>query len=242
MRLSGLLISAQEDERQRLASELHDDFSQRLAILSLGMETAAELMPEDPEKANQQLHELVNSAGELGADLHTLSHRLHSLTLERLGLVPGVGAFCKEFTAQQRVQVVFSHNDVPRSVPAETALCLFRIVQEGLRNVKKHSGASTAKVSLEQLDGYLHLSISDNGAGFDLKDPARNRGLGLFSMEERARLIGAQFRIHSELRKGTHIEVWAPVSQQPAAKPADEVAARPAASPEHEISLVHFGR
>ncbi len=158
IRLSGMLINAQEDERKRLASELHDDFSQRLALLSLGLETAAELVPDSPKEANEQLHELINSASELGADLHTVSHRLHSSTLERLGLVPGIGAFCKEFSAQQSVQVVFTHDDGRARVPPAVALCLFRIVQEGLRNVKKHSGATKAQVALEHLDGNLHLS------------------------------------------------------------------------------------
>ena len=229
VRLSRILIKAQEDERRRVASELHDDFSQRL-LLSLGLETTAELVTESPEEAKQQLHQLLNSAGELGADIHTLSHRLHSSTLERLGLVPGVGAFCKEFTAQQGVEVLFSQRNVPRSVPPETALCLFRLVQEGLRNVKKHSGATKAKVALEQLNGHLHLSISDDGAGFNLKDALGKPGIGMFSMEERARLIGARFRIHSERDKGTRIDIWAPVAKPAAAAPADEVVTRPAVS------------
>jgi signal transduction histidine kinase len=228
-RLSGMLINAQEDERRRLASEIHDDFSQRLAILSLGLETAAELVPADPEKANRQLQELLNSAGELGADLHTLSHRLHSSTLERLGLVTGVKAFCKEFTAQKGIQVVFSHQNVPRSVPPETALCLFRVVQEALRNVKKHSGASEAQVGLEQLNGYLHLSISDDGAGFSPKDLARKHGIGILSMKERAQLIGARFEIQSERQRGTQVDIWAPVAKQACPK-ADGVAAQSAVS------------
>ena len=94
----------------RLASELHDDFSQRMAVLSLGLETAADMIPDSPEEANRQLQELMNSAGEIGADLHTLSHRLHSSTLERLGLAAGVSSFCKEFTAQQGTQIAFSHD------------------------------------------------------------------------------------------------------------------------------------
>ena len=179
MRLSGMLINAQEDERARLASELHDDFSQRLAVLSLGLETTADIIPESATEANRQLHELMNSASELGADLHTMSHRLHSSTLERLGLVAGVAAFCKEFTAHQGIQVVFSHEDVPRSVSPDVALCLFRIVQEGLRNVKKHSGAGNAQVQLEGVNGAIHLLISDKGQGFDLKEVTDGRGLGL---------------------------------------------------------------
>ena len=230
VRLSRTLIKAQEDERRRLAFEIHDDFSQRLALLSLGLETAAELVIEAPEKARQQLRQLVESAGELGADLHTLSHRLHSSTLERLGLVLGVGAFCKEFTAQQGVEVLFSHRNVPLSVPTEIALCLFRLVQEGLRNVKKHSGATKAKVALEQLNGQLHLSISDEGTGFNRKDVLGKQGIGMCSMEERARLIGAQFQIHSERDKGTQIDIWVRVAKQEPAKTADEVVIKSAVS------------
>src|SRR5271165_4835407 len=132
MRLSGMLINAQEDERRRLASELHDDFSQRLALLSLGLETAAEVIPDSAEEANRQLQELMNSAGEIGADLHSLSHRLHSSTLERLGLASGVASFCKEFAAQQGTEVAFSHQNVPRFVAPEVALCL--------GSCRKHSG------------------------------------------------------------------------------------------------------
>jgi signal transduction histidine kinase len=102
-------------------------------MLSLGLETAAEMVPGSPTEANRQLYKLVNSASELGADLHTLSHRLHPSTLGALGLVPGVAAFCKEFTTQRAIQVEFSHKDVPRSAPSDISLCLFRIVQEGLR-------------------------------------------------------------------------------------------------------------
>ena len=213
MRLSGMLINAQEVERARVASELHDDFSQRLAMLSLGLETAAEIVPESPTEANRQLHELINSADELGADLHTLSHRLHSSTLEQLGLAAGVEAFCKEFTAQRGIQVVFSHKDVPRSVPPDISLCLFRIVQEGLRNVQKHSGAAHAQVRIETKDDTLHLSISDDGAGYDLNGGGGSQGLGVRSMRERVRLVGGRFEIHSKIRKGTRIDVWVPLTE-----------------------------
>lgn len=209
-KLSGKLITAQEDERSRVASELHDDFSQRLAVLSLEIETAAELVPEASE-AKQQLNGLLNSASELGADIHTLSHRLHSSTLERLGLVPGITTFCKEFTAQQHIKVIFSHDEPIRPVPSDVALSLFRIVQECLRNVAKHSGASEARVTLAQQDHHLHLSVSDDGAGFDPDNARCRQGLGLFSMEERALLIGARLELRAEPGKGTHIEVWIPI-------------------------------
>jgi signal transduction histidine kinase len=213
VRLSGMLINAQEDERARVASELHDDFSQRLAMLSLGLETAAEMVPAAPAEANRQLHELVNSASELGSDLHTLSHRLHSSTLEQLGLAAGVAAFCKEFNGQRGIQVAFSQKDVPRSVAPDISLCLFRIVQEGLRNVQKHSGAAHAQVRIETVGDTLHLSISDDGVGYDVEDGAGRQGLGLRSMRERVRLVGGRFEIHSKAQQGTRIEVWVPLTE-----------------------------
>ena len=153
-----MLINAEEQERHRIASELHDDFSQRLAVLALGLENLDEAMPDSFTDAHQRLHELLRSTSELGTDLHTLSHRLHSSTLESLGLVPAVGALCKEFTAQQGIKVHFTSTEIPRGLQSETALCVFRIVQEGLRNLKKHSGAAEAWVDLrkngDRLDGH----------------------------------------------------------------------------------------
>lgn len=209
--LSGMLIDAQETERTRLASELHDDFSQRLALLAIDLETAAEMIPQSPQEAKRQLHGLLNSASEIGADLHTLSRRLHPSILESLGLIPCVSAFCKEFAAQQSMQVDFSHENIPRSIPPEVALCLFRIVQEGLRNSKKHSGASNAQVRLEMVSDTLRLSVCDQGVGFNLKELLNKDGLGVRSMGERAHLLGGRFEIHSEPRKGTRIDAWVPI-------------------------------
>jgi signal transduction histidine kinase/ABC-type uncharacterized transport system substrate-binding protein len=206
--LSGMLINAGEHERRRVASELHDDYSQRLALLSLGMENVAEAIPTSAQEASRQLHELVNSASELGADLHTLSHHLHSSTLERLGLVPGVSAFCKEFQAQQGVRVQFTHNEIPQAIHSDAALCLFRIVQEGLRNVSKHSGANEAQVRVYQDGKKLIVLISDQGSGFDTRKLGMREGLGILSMEERVHLLGGQFKIHSEPGKGTQLEAW----------------------------------
>jgi len=215
-RLSGLLINAHEEERKRLASELHDDFSQRLALLSVGMEGAAELVPDSPEEATQQLHELVNWASELSTDLHTFSHRLHSSTLERLGLVDGIAALCKETSSQQGIRVNFSCNRKRLPAPPAVALCFFRVVQESLRNVKKHSGASTACVRLELAHGQLHLSVSDPGAGFDMKEVTQNKkeGIGIFTMEERARYIGAYIEIDSAPQEGTRIDLWKRLGQE----------------------------
>jgi signal transduction histidine kinase/ABC-type uncharacterized transport system substrate-binding protein len=208
--LSGLLINAQERERSRLASEIHDDFSQRLALLALELGNAEEAIETSPNEAPRRLHDLLNSASEIGADLHTLSHHLHSSTLERLGLVPGVTALCKEFAAQQGVQVDLIHEDMPAAVRPEVALCLYRIIQESLRNFKRHSGADQVHVNLKGTGGRLYVSVWDDGVGFDVSSIGKNAGLGLRSMEERARFLGGRFAIHSRPGSGTKIEASIP--------------------------------
>ena len=211
--LSGMLITAQEKERSRLASEIHDDFSQRMALLALGLENAEEAMGSSPSEAVQQLHSLFTSASEIGADLHTFSHRLHSSTLERLGLVPGVSALCKEFSIRHGIEVDFHADNVPRTVDPDVALCVFRIVQEGLRNLNKYSGAREAKVRLRNTADKLRISICDEGIGFDVREASKKEGLGIRSMEERAHLLGGRFEIHSEPGKGTRIEASVPLQR-----------------------------
>lgn len=209
--LGGMLINAQEKERSRLAAELHDDFSQRLAVLALGLETAAETLSSSSPVAKQQLVKLCNRASELGADLHTLSHRLHSSTLESLGLVPGASALCREFASQQGMKIDFSTKNVPPTVNQEVALCLFRIIQEGLRNLQKHSGAANAQVGLQKVGNKLLVTVRDQGRGFDPAGINGREGLGIRSMQERVRLLGGRFEIHSAPGKGTSIEAWVPL-------------------------------
>jgi len=216
MQLSGRLINAEEDERRRVASELHDDFSQRVAILALGLENAEEATPASFEGLHKQLRELVNSTTQLGDDLHTLSHRLHSSTIESLGLVPAVSALCKEFTVTQGVRVDFTSDEIPRSVNPDAALCIFRVVQESLRNLKKYSGAEKAEVDLQMMGDRLQVSVRDQGLGFDLSNLRHSEGIGIRSMEERTRLLGGKFEIHSEPGKGTTVDAW--VSLKPAAR------------------------
>jgi len=210
--LSGLLINAEEQERRRVASELHDDFSQRAALVALGIDNVADAMPPSMEEAHQQLRKLVNSASEIGADLHTLSHQLHSSTLESLGLVPAIGALCKEFAAQQAIKTDFMSDDIPRLVSPNTALCVFRIVQEGLRNVKKHSGAEEVRVCLKRAGNRLILSVRDEGRGFAMKDLHQKQGIGIRIMKERAHLLGGEFKIQSAPGRGTTVEACVPLA------------------------------
>jgi signal transduction histidine kinase len=208
--LSGLLIGAQEQERGRVARELHDDFSQRLALLTFGLEAVAETIPKSPAEADRQVHDLLNSTSEISQDLHTLSHRLHSSTLENLGLVHGVAALCREFQAQQGLKVDFEHGEIQRSIDPDTALCIFRIVQEALRNVKKHSGADQTDVKLEIVENKAHVSVLDHGKGFD-RGRMLQSGLGLRSMEERTHMLGGAFQVRSRPGQGTRVEAWVPL-------------------------------
>jgi signal transduction histidine kinase len=209
--LSGMLIHARDLERRQLATELHDDFSQRLALLALGLETASEELSQSPAEADHLLNDLLSSARELGADLHSVCHRLHSSTLESLGLVAGVGAFCKDFGAQQAIRVEFTHENIPASIQPEVALGVFSVVQEALRNVKNHSHSADALVRLEMRDNAIHVSIRDHGIGFDLKKSSNEGRLGLRTIEERARFLGGRFEVHSEAQKGITIDAWIPL-------------------------------
>ena len=216
VQLSGHLIKAQEKERSRLASELHDDFSQRLAVLALGLQNTAETPPDSPDTLKQTLDGFSQSVCELGDDLHSLSHRLHSSTLETLGLITGLRALCGEFGAKQGIEVDFTSEDIPHSVRPDVALCLFRIAQEGLQNLKKHSGAKRGELSVRHMGDRLFLSLRDEGSGFDA-NKLEKPGLGLLSMQGRARLLGGEFEIHSKPGQGTQIEAWVPL--QPVADP-----------------------
>ncbi len=210
-RLSGMLIAAEEKERRRIASELHDDFSQRLALLALNLDNAVELIGESPEEAKLRLHDLLNSASEISADLHALSHRLHSSTLESLGLVTGIDALCKEFGRHYGIEVEFAHSGIPRSVNPDSALCVFRIVQESLRNMKKHSGTSKGYVGLRRKGVNLLLNVTDVGIGFNPNGLKSTAGLGIRSMEERANLLGGMLAIESTPGHGTKIRACVPL-------------------------------
>jgi len=219
--LSRRLIDAQEEERKRIARDIHDDYNQRLAVMAIDLEDLAEHIASSPDGAGKRLHELWNRVSELGDDLHSLSHNLHSSTLESLGLVIGVKAFCQEFSDQQGIQVDFAHENVPRGIPGASALCLFRVVQEALRNVRRHSGANRAEVRLEGFGDKVWLSVTDRGQGYVVGKRTSRDGIGIRSMEERLRALGGQLDIHSQPSKGTRVEAWLPFSvdvKEPAKK------------------------
>jgi signal transduction histidine kinase len=208
--MSGRLITAQEEERARIARELHDDLSQRMALLSISLQQFEQGMPELSSKARQQLHELREVATEITSTIHNLSHQLHPAKLDTLGLVASLEGLCRELTNQHNLQIQFVHSDIPGQIRKDVTLCLFRIVQEALRNVVKHSGAAEVKVELSGHGDHIDLGISDSGAGFSPEAASGKAGLGLISMRERLRLVGGQLSVESEPSHGTRIRVRIP--------------------------------
>ena len=214
--LSGRLINAQEEERRHLARELHDDFSQRLALLANQLEIVRRIVDECPKAAIEQIQALKQDVTEIGVDLHALSRRLHSSKLELLGVARSIASCCAEFAKQEHIEVDFGHRDIPKSLPPETALCLFRIVQEGLRNVGKHSHASKVEVQLTGRGAEISLSLCDNGIGFEPCKVSASHGIGIQSMNERARMVGGRFELRASPMRGTQITVEVPLENHSA--------------------------
>jgi PAS domain S-box-containing protein len=208
--LTGRLIHAQEAERSRIARELHDDISQRMAFLQIGLEQFDHSVPGLTEKGRKELHNLTEVASEVSSDLHSMSHQLHPARLDLQGLVAAMGSLCRELAAQHELQISFVHQNVPSEMPTDVALCLFRVAQEALRNVVKHGKTFAAKVELNACVDEIDLCVSDSGAGFDLA-AARHGGLGLISMSERLRVIGGRLEVLSKPSCGTQIHAWVPL-------------------------------
>jgi signal transduction histidine kinase len=210
MAMSGRLITAQEEERTRIARELHDDLSQRMAILQIGLEQFKQGMPDISCNALQQLHALAETAREVSSDIHSLSYQLHPSRLELLGLVASLKGFCREFSSQHDINVQFLHANISGQIPKDVTLCLYRITQEALQNVVKHSQSTEAEVELSDHSAEIELCISDSGRGFDVESAKRAAGLGLVSMRERLRLVGGHLSIESAPSQGTRIRVRVP--------------------------------
>lgn len=205
--LSGRLIAAQEQERRRIARELHDDLSQRLALLAMELEQLSMRPSPSAAELSSRSRALWQKASEISADLHRVSHQLHPTKLEALGLVPAINGFCQELWRQHHLQVRFAHHNVPGNIPRDVALCLYRIVQEALHNVIKHSGVMQAEVHLtETMSHELQLEVADSGVGFAV-DTCPWTGLGLISMRERVHSIDGDIVIHAAPGWGTRIGV-----------------------------------
>ena len=208
-RLSGKLIGAQEDERKRIARELHDDVTQLLALHSIELDqlNREEAAPSD----RARFHDLSAQAAEIAAEVHNIAHRLHPSKLHHLGLLPAVREFCKEVALRYGIQVEVEEENMPAELDADTTLCLYRVIQESLGNVMRHSAASHAAISLRRGEGAIVVRIADDGRGFDPEALPGSHGIGLLGMRERLRLVHGRLNVSSRPGAGTEITVTVPL-------------------------------
>jgi PAS domain S-box-containing protein len=207
--VSGKLIEAQEQERRRIARELHDDIGQRLALLSIQL-AQIQQSSSTPSEFSGHIERLQTQTSEIAADVQSLSHELHSSRLQYLGLAAALKGFCQEFSLQQKVEVDFKAWDLPTPLSPDISLCFFRVLQEALHNAAKHSGVREFEVRLWGTPDEIHLTISDSGVGFDGDDETVRRGLGLISMQERLRLLHGTLSIESQPQRGTTVRASVP--------------------------------
>lgn len=208
--LGGRLIAAQEEERSRIARELHDDLNQRMALLSIELEQLRQDI-EKPVTLRKRIKALQKQTHAISTDIHRLSYQLHPSKLDHLGLGAAVKSLCDELSKTGNVKIEVRQQGFPTTLPRDITLSVFRVAQEALRNCVKHSGANAAQVVLEKMDTALRLSISDNGCGFDAKSPKLRQGLGFISMQERINLVDGDITIYSQPQRGTRIEVSVPL-------------------------------
>jgi two-component system CheB/CheR fusion protein len=207
--LTGRLFTSQEDERRRVARELHDDITQQLARLQMSIETIEQNPPEGNEEIVKGMKALARQTSDVSNGVRAISHRLHPSILDDLGLAEAVRSLVEEFRSSNGMPATFRQSNIPESVPHQIAGVLYRITQEALRNVAKHAGQTHVKVALEAGGSALHLEIKDSGEGFDMQE--KTGGLGLVSMAERARLVQGVFSVESALGVGTTIRVDVPL-------------------------------
>ena len=210
--LSGRLINAQEQERTRIARELHDDFSQRLALQGIGLTQLWKKLPETEVEERAKVQDLMKKIQEMSSDMHSLSHQLHSSKLEHVGLASALKGLCEELSSKFKIEIEFAESAICYEIPKDVALCLFRISQEALGNVVKHSRAERARAELYGEGSEIRLRIVDAGVGFNPAEINGRTGLGLISIRERLRLVGGRLSVQSAPMCGTEILVEVPLS------------------------------
>jgi signal transduction histidine kinase len=166
-RFSQRLIEAQDQERARIARELHDDIDQRLALIAVNLESAKPNVPASAGDLARQIEDVSRKVADVGRDIHALSHRLHSRNLELLGLAATAKSYCREFSDLSGIKVDFRCESVPKDLPGDITLCLFRVLQEATQNAIKHSGSKDLQVYLKSEANEIELMIRDSGIGFE---------------------------------------------------------------------------
>jgi two-component system sensor histidine kinase UhpB len=211
--LVGRLIGAQETERTFIGSELHDDICQRLAGLVLMLDELKTRFP--VSLAEEDLLEKTEHARETAVEImeavRGLSHELHPGTLRYVGVVAALHEHCNRFANQHGIDVTLQAGRAVKDIPADVSLCIYRVVQEALRNAAAHSGAQRVQLFLRRTGNAVELAIIDDGRGFEPDSGMRSGGLGLISLDERVRLLGGSLTIMSEPQNGARMTVQLPL-------------------------------
>jgi len=205
--LSGRLMNAQEEERGRIARELHDDLSQQIAAVSIAMGNLKRHIPEEQADARAQGDRIHQKLVQVAETVRRISHELHPAILQYSGLPAALQSYCREFEELTGVQVSLTIGGEFQGVPSGAALCIYRIAQEALQNVAKHAKVGAAAVELHHSNGVSSLTVSDTGVGIEPGRVEAADGLGLVSIEERTRLVGGTVEITSKPNQGTTITV-----------------------------------
>ncbi len=210
-RLTAQLLRVQEEERQRVSRDLHDDVNQRLAMLTVDVATLEGQLPGGSEAVGRGLRSIQDRLAELSDDVRHLAYEYHPSILDDLGLAIALQRLVDEFALRSGITGSFKHDNVSTALPQPVASCLYRIAQESLGNIVKHAKASRVEVVLSQERDGISLSVRDDGKGFSSDNlNSRSPGLGLISMKERVRLVNGSLRIESEPGCGTRLQVWVP--------------------------------
>ena len=207
---AGRLLKAQEEERSRIARELHDDIGQSLAILAVQLQRAGRPVSGEPGQSHPDASKLYAKAQAIAERVGRLSHQLYSRKLEFLGLAQTVRGECREFSRAQKITVQCVCDEIPRELDGSVGLCVLRVVQEALHNIQKHSRATQVTVGLTGDAREVKLAISDNGVGFDVEQARLSLGIGLMGMRERIQLVRGEFEILPKPGEGTRILVRVP--------------------------------
>ena len=210
--LSYRLMRAQEDERTRIAGELHDDVSQQMVSVLIQLESVRQTMGRVDGQLGEQMTKVSATVRSVCDNVRVLSHHLHPATIDILGLIPALASFCQEFTEHSGIEIEFVHDQLPPSIPAEAPICFYRVAQEALRNVQKHSGSSHARLELTVGKDAIRLTVTDSGSGFAPGSLDHSPGLGMASMAERVRGLGGNFWVESKPGHGTRIQASLPLA------------------------------
>jgi PAS domain S-box-containing protein len=220
-KLASRLITAQEEQMRQLARDLHDDLTQKLAVLAIDAGILEKKCSTSPPEVHQKLVEIKKKLIKVSEDVHNLSRQLHPSIIDDLGLAQAIDSECFTFTQTTGIAVSFSPQNVPNPIPKDIALCIYRVIQECLRNVARHSKAPEAHISLVGHPDGIRLSIRDSGIGFDMNEVKQKAGLGFTGMRERVRLARGTLSIRSQPEKGTVVKVLIPVPEEKHEEAAD---------------------